>query len=60
MSDMPTEQDSEILTPPSDFPFPFEPYGIQVDFMKHLYEVIENRKIGIFESPTGITLCSIY
>nr|CAB3236927.1 probable ATP-dependent RNA helicase DDX11 [Phallusia mammillata] len=38
---------------PQTFPFPFEPYGIQVDFMKNLYEAIENRKIGIFESPTG-------
>lgn len=38
---------------PEIFPFPFEPYGIQDQFMRALYSVIENRKIGIFESPTG-------
>lgn len=38
---------------PEIFPFPFEPYGIQDQFMRALYTVIENRKIGIFESPTG-------
>ena len=41
------------LEPPSEFPFPFEPYGIQKDFMRHLYQTLERRKIGIFESPTG-------
>jgi superfamily II DNA or RNA helicase len=43
---------SELLVPES-FDFPFTPYGIQEDFMKKLYETIEKRKIGIFESPTG-------
>lgn len=38
---------------PESFPFPFQPYDIQVDFMKKLYETIELEKIGIFESPTG-------
>lgn len=38
---------------PSSFEFPFVPYGIQLDFMKQLYETIEAGKIGIFESPTG-------
>ncbi|CAG2185901.1 CHL1 [Mytilus edulis] len=38
---------------PSKFPFPFEPYDIQEDFMSRLYECIELGKIGIFESPTG-------
>ena len=36
-----------------EFAFPFEPYGVQKDFMKNLYDTIEKRKIGIFESPTG-------
>src|SRR5690349_25153873 len=36
-----------------DFNFPFKPYDIQSNFMKSLYSVLENRKIGIFESPTG-------
>ena len=35
------------------FPFPFQPYPIQEDFMKNLYEALEGGKIGIFESPTG-------
>lgn len=38
---------------PEAFPFPFKPYSIQDQFMRSLYSVIENRKIGIFESPTG-------
>ncbi|CAC5411576.1 DDX11 [Mytilus coruscus] len=38
---------------PSKFPFPFQPYDIQEDFMSRLYECIELGKIGIFESPTG-------
>ncbi|KAG0228422.1 DEAD H (Asp-Glu-Ala-Asp His) box helicase 11, partial [Actinomortierella wolfii] len=44
-----------MLTPPNSFPaFPYPtPYNIQLDFMKNLYECIEHRKVGIFESPTG-------
>lgn len=38
---------------PDSFPFPFKPYSIQDQFMRSLYSVVENRKIGIFESPTG-------
>lgn len=41
---------------PEVFQFPFQPYSIQLDFMKNLYKCIENRKLGIFESPTG-TVC---
>ena len=36
-----------------DFPFPFEPWPIQKQFMHKLYETISANKIGIFESPTG-------
>ena len=36
-----------------EFPFPFEPYSVQRDFMRSMYDTIENKKIGIFESPTG-------
>ena len=35
------------------FEFPFQPYKIQEDFMKNLYDALENDKVGIFESPTG-------
>ncbi|PNF28755.1 ATP-dependent DNA helicase DDX11 [Cryptotermes secundus] len=43
----------EKLVPPEEFPFPFKPYSIQLDFMKHLYKTLEEGKLGIFESPTG-------
>ncbi|XP_057367089.1 putative ATP-dependent RNA helicase DDX11-like protein 8 isoform X2 [Daphnia carinata] len=38
---------------PEVFRFPFEPYPIQLDFMKNVYQCIEQGKLGIFESPTG-------
>lgn len=48
---------STVNTNPSfdnaEFPFPFTPYKIQVDFMKELYHTLQEGKIGIFESPTG-------
>lgn len=37
----------------SRFLFPFKPYSIQEEFMTALYNVLEDGKIGIFESPTG-------
>ncbi|KAI7902752.1 helicase C-terminal domain-containing protein [Cokeromyces recurvatus] len=40
-------------TEPESFGFPFEPYDIQRDFMKELYKVFSEGKLGIFESPTG-------
>lgn len=36
-----------------DFCHPFQPYDIQLQFMRGLYTAIEDGKIGIFESPTG-------
>ena len=36
-----------------DFHHPYKPYSIQGDFMHTVYEVIEEGKIGILESPTG-------
>ena len=38
---------------PDEFPFPFPPYDIQKDFMRHLYQCLKDSKLGIFESPTG-------
>lgn len=35
------------------YSFPFEPYEIQKDFMRELYKVLDAKKLGIFESPTG-------
>lgn len=43
----------KLNSPPSSFDFPFNPYPIQLEFMTYLYETLENRQIGIFESPTG-------
>ncbi|KAM6960985.1 ATP-dependent DNA helicase DDX11 [Aplochiton taeniatus] len=36
-----------------NFPFPYQPYTIQQEFMQALYAALENGKVGIFESPTG-------
>ncbi|XP_013103651.1 ATP-dependent DNA helicase DDX11 [Stomoxys calcitrans] len=41
------------LPTPSEFNFPFTPYDIQQQLMQELYGVLENKLIGIFESPTG-------
>ncbi|XP_043238264.1 ATP-dependent DNA helicase DDX11-like [Amphibalanus amphitrite] len=38
---------------PETFEFPFPPYKAQEDFMKNLYKALEEKKLGIFESPTG-------
>ena len=38
---------------PPEFPFPFQPYDIQINFMTNLYTALEQAKVGIFESPTG-------
>ncbi|OQV04418.1 hypothetical protein CLAIMM_09306 isoform 1 [Cladophialophora immunda] len=37
----------------ANFSHPYQPYSIQLDFMKELYRCIEEKKVGIFESPTG-------
>ncbi|KAK9456444.1 helicase C-terminal domain-containing protein [Dipodascopsis uninucleata] len=36
-----------------DFHHPYKPYDTQIEFMNSVYDAIEERKIGIFESPTG-------
>ncbi|KAI0688447.1 DNA repair helicase [Cytidiella melzeri] len=42
------------LPTPESFPaFPFLPYEIQLELMRHLYEKIEGRHVTIVESPTG-------
>ncbi|XP_029289407.1 ATP-dependent DNA helicase DDX11 isoform X1 [Cottoperca gobio] len=37
----------------AQFPFPYQPYNIQEQFMQALYSVLDQGKVGIFESPTG-------
>ncbi|KAH7103380.1 DNA repair helicase [Auriculariales sp. MPI-PUGE-AT-0066] len=42
------------LETPDAFPqFPYTPYSIQRDLMRHLYTAIESSKLAIIESPTG-------
>lgn len=36
-----------------DFHHPYTPYAIQETFMSTVYQVLEEGKIGILESPTG-------
>lgn len=36
-----------------DFHHPYTPYAIQVEFMSTVYQVLEEGKVGILESPTG-------
>lgn len=36
-----------------EFSFPYPPYPIQLDLMRELDTCLENKKTGIFESPTG-------
>lgn len=37
-----------------DYHHPYEPYAIQQQFMDAVYECLEEGKVGIFESPTGV------
>lgn len=36
--------------------FPYEPYSIQIDFMKALYRSLNEGGVSMLESPTGETL----
>jgi hypothetical protein len=38
---------------PRDFHHPYTPYAIQETFMSTVYQVLEDGKVGILESPTG-------
>lgn len=42
-----------MVSSQANFCHPYEPYPIQLDFMTKLYGCIEDKKVGIFESPTG-------
>jgi hypothetical protein len=48
------EKSQEILSHDSrDFHHPYTPYSIQETFMSTVYQVLEQGKVGILESPTG-------
>lgn len=48
---MPADDDH----PEIDFHHPYQPYSVQLDFMRTVYDVLEkgNNQVGILESPTG-------
>lgn len=43
----------------TQFPFPYQPYDIQEQFMQALYSALDQGRVGIFESPTG-TVCGMF
>ena len=45
--------DLKLPTPKTFEAFPFLPYEIQLQLMKHLYGAIESSQVTIVESPTG-------
>ncbi|CZT50071.1 related to ATP-dependent RNA helicase CHL1 [Rhynchosporium secalis] len=47
------QKDAGKLQHTRDFHHPFTPYAIQESFMEAVYQVLENGKVGILESPTG-------
>ncbi|KAK0113884.1 ATP-dependent DNA helicase chl1 [Cadophora gregata f. sp. sojae] len=48
------EKDGEkVVTARDRFHHPFTPYAIQETFMETVYQVLEEGKVGILESPTG-------
>ena len=43
-----------------DFHHPYTPYDIQETFMETVYQVLEEGKVGILESPTGtVSACHV-
>jgi chromosome transmission fidelity protein 1 len=44
---------SHVTTSTRDFHHPYTPYAIQEQFMGAVYQVLEEGKVGILESPTG-------
>jgi hypothetical protein len=48
------EENSDHVTVNTvDFHHPYTPYDIQETFMGTVYQVLEDGKVGILESPTG-------
>jgi len=45
--------EKEKMEKSHDFHHPYTPYSIQETFMETVYQVLEEGKVGILESPTG-------
>ncbi len=54
------EVEDSKLEIPKDFSFPGTPYSIQKDFMEALFSALDNRALGIFESPTGTVILILF
>ena len=56
----PRQESAPLAAGRSVFPeFPHQPYPIQLDFMRALYDCLDAGGVGLFESPTGtVCLCS--
>lgn len=46
-------EDVQVTFPLKDFHHPYTPYPIQETFMRTVYQVLEESRVGILESPTG-------
>ncbi|AEO67642.1 uncharacterized protein THITE_2116524 [Thermothielavioides terrestris NRRL 8126] len=55
MSDDDDDDNKTNNAPPIDFHHPYQPYDVQLQFMRTVYDVLEkgNGQVGILESPTG-------
>ena len=53
-------QSQETGSTTKDFHHPYTPYAIQEIFMSTVYQVLEEGKIGILESPTGTVSAHLY
>ena len=52
--------DRKDQPPPATFHHPYQPYTVQLDFMRTLYDVLAkgDNQVAILESPTG-TVCNV-
>jgi chromosome transmission fidelity protein 1 len=46
-------EESHVTASKMDFHHPYTPYAIQGEFMSTAYQVLEEGRVGILESPTG-------
>ena len=52
--------DHHVTTKHQNFHHPYTPYTIQETFMSTVYQVLQEGKVGILESPTGtVSICTL-